>query len=81
MSLKIDGNFPTWAWPGGYPIFYILADNAIICPDCANGKNGSLASEDNDDPQWKIIASDVHWGCEYIHCKHCNALIKSAYGE
>jgi hypothetical protein len=31
-----NGNLPAFAWPGGYPIFYLCADNGILCPQCAN---------------------------------------------
>jgi hypothetical protein len=29
------GKLITYAWPGGYPVFYVTADAGILCPDCA----------------------------------------------
>jgi hypothetical protein len=76
-----DGKLPAYAWPGGYPLYYLFADCEVCCPDCANGENGSDASEDADDRQWKLIACDVNYEDENLFCAHCNKRIKSAYGE
>jgi hypothetical protein len=81
-----DGTYPAFAWPGGYPIYYLAADNGCFCPDCANGKNGSLCQfptldpECPDDRQWRIVGQDVHWEGEPIICDNCGAAIESAYG-
>ena len=75
-----DGAFPAYAWPGGYPIVYILADGATLCPKCANGENGSEASTDNECREWKIVGSDIHWEGDPFTCAHCNREIESAYG-
>lgn len=80
-----NGQFPAYAWPGGYPIIYVMADGGIICPDCANGKNGSIASDKldpdcPDDRQWHIVGMDVHYEGAPETCAHCNAQIESAYG-
>lgn len=77
------GELPAYAWPGGYPIIYLTADGGTLCPACANGENGSEATEDpiQDDRQWLIVASDVHWEGSPEICDHCNAEIESAYGD
>ena len=70
-----------YAWPGGYPIYYLCADAGCLCPTCANGGNGSEASTDRDTPSdWRLVAADVHWEGEPIICDHCGAAIESAYG-
>lgn len=81
LSKNDKGQYDAYAWPGGYPIFYLFADGGICCPDCANGKNGSDASADTDDPQWKLVASDIHYEGEPLVCDHCGAQIESAYGD
>ena len=75
-----DGTYPTYAWPGGYPIIYVMDDGGVICPDCANGQNGSEASESSDCHGWKIVGYDVHWEGEPIACDYCGKMIESAYG-
>jgi hypothetical protein len=81
-----DGKLPAYAWPGGYPIYYLVADNGVLCPACANQENGSIASETldpecPDDNQWRIVASDVNWEDESLFCDHCSKQIESAYGD
>lgn len=86
-GLKMEnGQFPAFASPGGYPLFYLTQDNGLLCPNCANGLNGSEAySEDRgmgdgNDPQWYVVACDVHYEGSEITCDHCAAGIESAYG-
>jgi hypothetical protein len=68
-----------YAWPGGYPLFHLVADGGILCagPQCANGPE-SRADDAAED--WRVIASDVHWEGEPLHCDHCGRSIESAYG-
>jgi hypothetical protein len=77
-----DGKLPAFAWPGGYPIFYLCSDGGVLCPACANGENGSEANEANDTPSdWRLVAADVHYEGADLICDHCGALIESAYGD
>jgi len=76
-----DQRLSAYAWPGGYPIFYLLEDNGVLCPACANGENGSDASvAAGTDPQWHIVAADIHWEGDALVCDHCYGAIESAYG-
>jgi hypothetical protein len=54
-----NGQLPSIAWPGGYPLFYLTATNSCICPDCAN------------DNQEGIVASDINWEDEGLFCDDC----------
>lgn len=71
------GKLPAFAWPGGYPVFYLAADNGILCPKCANNY---VEGRDNE-KQLKPIAGDVYWEGPTMQCEHCNADIESAYGD
>lgn len=76
-----DGTFPAYAWPGGYPILYILADGETLCPKCANGENGSEASTEPETANgWRIIGQGIHWEGAPETCAHCGGEIESAYG-
>lgn len=85
LARNDDGTLPAYAWPGGYPIFYMTADNAVLCPDCANGKNGSEATETDDGSneckQWLLICAEINYEDEAMYCEHCNVQIQSAYGD
>ena len=89
---ETDGSLPFYAWPGGYPVLYLMEDGETLCPACANGENGSLAyagdpPEDPEggrmwqDPQWHIVAQFVHYEGAPEFCAHCNAETPSAYGD
>ena len=78
-----SGNLPAYAWPGGYPIYYVTADCGVLCagPECANGPESRAAKVDYpDDKQWRVVAADVHWEGEPLICDHCGDEIESAYG-
>lgn len=65
------GKFPSWAWPGGYPLYYVDNENNILCPDCAN-KDG-MSTDVND--------ADVNWEDASLYCDDCSKRIESAYAE
>lgn len=75
-----DGSLPSFTWPGGYPLFYLMADSGVLCPDCANNEE-EASTDSKDDAQWHIIAVEVNWETEGMICDHCNAQIESAYGD
>lgn len=80
-----DGTFPKWAFPGGYPYFYLMADNETMCSDCANREavtvEGETELDQHIDKQWHIVDAGINWEDESLYCCHCNAKIESAYGE
>ncbi len=82
-ALSITDNvLPSFAQPGGYPLYYLTADDGVLCTGCANGGNGSEATHDEAayDKQWNVVAQDIHWEGEPLVCAHCGAIIKSVYG-
>lgn len=78
-----NGQFPAWAWPGGYPLVYLTRDGGTLCPDCANGKNGSEATDATDcaDPGWQLVAVDVNYEDAALVCDHCGKKIDAAYAD
>jgi hypothetical protein len=86
MKIERDekGNLPVYAWPGGYPIYYLVADDGILCPSCANTEKAVRLAEQDDSPdfdQWRIVAGDINWEASDLYCDNCNERIQSAYGE
>lgn len=73
-----DGSYQSFAWPGGYPVFYLSADNGVLCPKCANDNRKFDAP---DDPQWNVVAADVNWEDDSLYCDNCSQRIESAYAE
>ena len=91
-----NGKFPTYAWPGGYTIIYIMTDNEVLCPDCANlpeayttrekreairsGHDQDEGTPDYTDRQWEIVAVDTYDEGLPLTCANCNKEIPSSYG-
>ena len=71
-----------YAWPGGYPVYTILADGDLLCANCTR-KNFRRIVEDTKsrwDTGWKAAGVDVYWEGEAIPCGHCGKELESAYG-
>jgi hypothetical protein len=86
-ALEDEGLKPTlvrrewtkYAWPGGYPIFYIVKDGGCLCADCSNGNMDKTL--DPDDQDWYIMACDINWEDPTLYCDNCAKFIESAYAE
>lgn len=70
----INGQLPSYAWPGGYPVYYIDSNDWVLCPDCANQNdekgNGS-----------KLSCYGINWEDNELYCDDCGTRIESAYME
>jgi hypothetical protein len=66
-----DGKLPAYAWPGGYPLYYLSREGDTFCPDCANQA----------DAEPEIVYYETNWEDEDLFCDGCAAQIHSAYGD
>jgi hypothetical protein len=80
-----NGTLPAYAWPGGYPLYYLCGDNGILCPECANKESAVREGDEHPDypdyDQWRIVAADVNWEDSSLTCDNCSKGIESAYAE
>jgi hypothetical protein len=77
-----------YAWPGGYPLFFICDDGGYLCCGCArkeartimeaihNARNGWQRHDD-----WRVVGMDINWEDPHAHCEHCGDRIESAYAD
>lgn len=72
-----------YAWPGGYPLFFICDDGGALCFTCAKKERRNIISSIawNVRDGWKVAAVDVNWEDTELYCDHCSKPIESAYGE
>jgi hypothetical protein len=72
-----------YAWPGGYPIFFVTSDGAALSFDSAkeNAKQICQAIRDRDRGGWRVIGADINWEDANLFCDHSGEPIESAYGE
>lgn len=73
-DLPRDDNrqLPSYAWPGGYPMYYLDNDHSELCPDCAN---------EHEEGGEGISAGGTHMEGPPIQCENCGKDIESAYGD
>ena len=76
-----------YAWPGGYPVYFIASDGEALSFKAVkeNYREVLRAVRDNYgwrvDSGWRVIAVDVNWGEYDWYCAHSGERIESAYGE
>lgn len=70
-----------YAWPGGYPCYFIADDGEALSFEAVreNYKLVLRAVREQNDGGWLVIAVDVNWDDKYLYCAHTNERIPSAY--
>lgn len=77
IPLKL--RWPSYAWPGGYPIFYVVQDGGVLCHRCANAELDRTL--DSDDDQFYIVDSSINYEDHHLFCDHCGSQIEAAYPQ
>ncbi|HEX3521279.1 MAG TPA: hypothetical protein VHT52_04240 [Stellaceae bacterium] len=72
-----------YAWPGGYPLYWIMSDGDACAFDVAKSKRRNMleALRDRDRSGWRPVALEVNWEDATLFCAHTGARIESAYAE
>ena len=72
-----------YAWPGGYPVYTVMADGELLCAKCARSEYRQIseATRTNDRGGWAALGAEVYWEGADVHCAHCNTALESAYGD
>lgn len=73
-----------YAWPGGYPRFWICDDGGCMCWRCAARLERRAVLEairDRDRNGFQVVAVDINWEDPVLTCEHCGGRIESAYAE
>jgi len=76
-----EGRCDKYAWPGGYPIYYVCADDGVLCPDCVDAERELIDSADEHDKQWFVIDREINYEDYNLYCDNCNKRIDPAYGN
>ena len=66
--------------PYGYPRYAVTSDGGVICPKCAATEREAIATTTGSDG-WCVVAIDVNWENDSLHCDNCSDQIPSAYGN
>jgi len=72
-----------YAWPGGYPLYIVMADGEALSIDAARAewRNVCYATLHGLRDGWQAAGVDVNWEDANLTCAHTGAAIESAYGE
>lgn len=72
-----------YAWPGGYPLYFITSDGAALSFKAAQDEAELIreAIRDRSDDGWRIEAVEVNWEDPSLYCDHTGDRIESAYAE
>ena len=90
MQIKTVGEFEQalaagpYAFPGGYPHYFITADGAALSFDAATEEADLIreAIKDNDrQGGFMVTGMDVNWENPSLYCDHTSKRIESAYAE
>tara|TARA_R110000824_G_scaffold244462_6_gene433265 strand:+ start:4368 stop:4652 length:285 start_codon:yes stop_codon:yes gene_type:complete len=69
-----------YAWPGGYPLFYLDMKNNVLCPTCAAEEEENAKDPDHDEG-YRIEACGINYEDPSLHCDECGERIESAYAD
>ncbi len=72
-----------YAWPGGYPLFFLCDDGAALCCDCVKAERRQILESiaHNQHDGWRVIGQDINWEDDMLLCDNCSDHIESAYGD
>jgi hypothetical protein len=79
-----------WAWPGGYPLFFVTADGGVLSFDAAKAERRLILESIRDNPfdshplatdGWRITQVDINYEDGDLYCDHLGEKIPSAYGS
>jgi hypothetical protein len=72
-----------YAWPGGYPCYFITDDGAALSFDSVreNLRQVIWAIRHKSSDGWRVIGCEVNWEDSSLYCDHSGKRIESAYAE
>lgn len=73
-----------YAWPGGYPLYFIAADGEALSFKAVQDNlkevmRATYSKHYGND--WRVIGVQVNWEDQHLYCGHTDERIQSAYGE
>jgi hypothetical protein len=77
------GKANAYAWPGGYPVYFITSDGASLCSACVTKERAQIfrSTHERAKDGWAIAGVDCNYEDDSLFCEHCSKRIESAYNE
>jgi hypothetical protein len=72
-----------YAWPGGYPRYFITSDGEAMSYDYAEENEDIIceAIDERDAGGWRVVACDINFEDAALYCCGNGKRIASAYAE
>lgn len=72
-----------YAWPGGYPLFWITSDGEALAFSVAKTERRNMleAIAAHDNSGWRPVALEINYEDNNLYCAHTNEKIECAYGD
>lgn len=73
-----------YAWPGGYPLYFVCSDGGALSFDAARQEFKQIieaigqGGRRND---WAVVGCTINWEDTHLHCEHTGKPIPSAHGD
>ena len=89
MNIQSISDFRTamrngpYAWPGGYPLYFITSDGAALSFKSARAERRNIleAIHNRQNDGWRVVAMDINWEDADLVCDHSGELIETAYAD
>ena len=73
-----------WAWPGGYPLFFVTSDGEALSFRSAEREQEAICeaiAEGDKASSWFVIGVEINYEDAELYCCHSGERIESAYAE
>lgn len=75
-----------YSWPGGYPLYFVMADGESLAFDVAGLpdvapliRDAIIAGPHAGNDDWRVVAVAINWEDEKLKCVHTGRAIECAY--
>jgi hypothetical protein len=82
-DLKATIRYGEFAWPGGYQMFFITSDGAVLSFDSVKAELRSVLDSINTKTNdgWRVVVCDINYEDTALYCDHSGEKIESSYGD
>ncbi|WP_156433903.1 hypothetical protein [Bradyrhizobium retamae] len=72
-----------YAWPGGYPLYFVTSDGAALSFEAAKQERRNILESirDKSNDGWRVVAVAINYEDSSLFCDHTGKRIASAYAE
>ena len=83
QQLKAALRYGQYAWPGGYPLYFLTSDGAALSFDAVRSELAqvlqSIQNRSNDG--WRVVGCEINYEDNELYCDHSGERIESAHGD